>query len=232
MRPRLVRAVYGALGGDLSENDDPITPVCEAVECFHKASLIHDDIQDGDVERYGREALHVKVGIPMAIAVGDWLVAKGYTLIASSGFDASGEMLAAAATSHLRLCEGQAMELSVRESGESPATEKVLEIFALKTGEAFALAAELGAMAAGAGARIVDEARSFALDLGVAFQIDDDLEDGGGLLLKSCGGERSRIAALRQKFVQRAESVIEASLFRESREKITGLILSRNIRLV
>ena len=171
LRPRLARAVYGALGGDPSE-DGPLAPVCEAIECFHKASLIHDDIQDGDLERYGREALHVKVGVPMAIAVGDWLVAKGYTLIAGCGFDAAGEMLAAAAASHLRLCEGQAMELAARAGGEPPEPGRILEIFALKTGEAFALASALGAMAAGAGARIVDEARSFALDLGVAFQID------------------------------------------------------------
>lgn len=48
LRPRLCRRVFEICGGT-----GAIDPVCDAVECFHKASLIHDDIQDGDEERYG-----------------------------------------------------------------------------------------------------------------------------------------------------------------------------------
>ena len=67
LRPRLCRAVYKLCGGS-----GPIDAVCDAVECFHKASLIHDDIQDGDEERYGRPTVWKEHGVPVAIAAGDW----------------------------------------------------------------------------------------------------------------------------------------------------------------
>ena len=88
LRPRLCQAVYEALGGGRGATALPgdIAAVMEAVECFHKASLIHDDIEDGDEERYGRPTVWKEHGVPVAIAVGDWLVARGYNLIAGSGF--------------------------------------------------------------------------------------------------------------------------------------------------
>ena len=52
-----------------------------AVECFHKASLIHDDIEDGDDRRYGQPALHTEHGVPVALNVGDFLLGEGYRLI-------------------------------------------------------------------------------------------------------------------------------------------------------
>ena len=164
LRPRLCEAVYRSLRPD---GLDDISPLMEAVECFHKASLVHDDIQDGDETRYGRPTVWKEHGVPLAVAVGDWLVAYGYRLIASSGFARVPEMMAATAQSHLRLCEGQGDELSG--SGD------YVSICERKTGEAFALAATLGALAADA-----DPApyRTWALDFGVLFQLRDDLADG------------------------------------------------------
>ena len=162
LRPRLCKAVFDRCGGV-----GDIAPVCEAVECFHKASLIHDDIQDGDETRYGRPTVWKEHGVPMAIAAGDWLVAQGYRLIAHSGFAAVPAMLAATIDSHVRLCEGQGDDLLV--GGDYVSTCE------RKTGEAFALAAQLGALAAGA-----DDApfRRYGLAYGVLFQINDDLADG------------------------------------------------------
>ena len=162
LRPRLCKAVFDRCGGV-----GDIGPVCEAVECFHKASLVHDDIQDGDETRYGRPTVWKEHGVPMAIAVGDWLVAYGYRLIAHSGFAAVPAMLAATVDSHLRLCEGQGDDLLG--GGDYVSTCK------RKTGEAFALAAQLGALASGA-----DDApfRRYGLAYGVLFQINDDLADG------------------------------------------------------
>jgi len=161
LRPRLCKAVFDRCGGA-----GDIGPVCEAVECFHKASLVHDDIQDGDETRYGRPTVWKEHGVAMAIAVGDWLVAYGYRLIAHSGFAAIPAMLAATVDSHLRLCEGQGDDL---QGGDYVSTCE------RKTGEAFALAAQLGALAAGA-----DDApfRRYGLAYGILFQINDDLADG------------------------------------------------------
>ena len=164
LRPRLCEAVYRSLRPD---GRDDLAPLLEAIECFHKASLVHDDIQDGDEERYGRPTVWKEHGVPLAVAVGDWLVAYGYRRIAESGFARVPEMLAATAQSHLRLCEGQGDELAG--SGD------YVSICERKTGEAFALAATLGALAAGA-----DPApyRAWGLDYGVLFQLRDDLADG------------------------------------------------------
>ena len=175
LRPRLCKAVFERCGGA-----GDIGGVCEAIECFHKASLIHDDIQDGDEERYGRPTVWKEHGVPVAIAAGDWLVAHGYRLIAESGFAAMPRMVHAAVLSHVRLCEGQGDDLLSTNSQQPTAsyqlpTANYVSVCERKTGEAFALAAQLGALAAGA-----DDApfRRYGLAYGVLFQINDDIADG------------------------------------------------------
>jgi geranylgeranyl pyrophosphate synthase len=175
LRPRLCKAAFERCGGT-----GDIGGVCDAIECFHKASLIHDDIQDGDEERYGRPTVWKEHGVPVAIAAGDWLVAHGYRLITESGFAAMPRMIHAAVLSHVRLCEGQGDDLLVG-SNQQPAassqlpTANYVSVCERKTGEAFALAAQLGALAAGA-----DDApfRRYGLAYGVLFQINDDIADG------------------------------------------------------
>ena len=170
--------------------------MCDAVECFHKASLIHDDIQDGDEERYGRPTTWKEHGVGVAIAAGDWLVAHGYRLIVKSGFPSAASMLEAVVESHMRLCEGQGDDLLA--PGANPLASAqafdragYLSTCVRKTGEAFALAAQLGARAAGA-----DDApyRRFGLAYGILFQIDDDLADGASspelLRLRATYGQR------------------------------------------
>ena len=162
LRPRLCKAAFEKCGGK-----GDIAPVCDAVECFHKASLVHDDIQDGDEIRYGRPTVWKEHGIATAIAVGDWLVANGYRLIAHSGFANVPAMLSATVDSHIRLCEGQGDDIS--------GVGDYVSVCERKTGEAFALAAQLGALAAGA-----DDAkfRRYGLAYGILFQINDDMADG------------------------------------------------------
>lgn len=170
LRPRLCRAAW--LVATNGSSPAALRPVEDAVECFHKASLIHDDIQDGDEERYGRPAVWKEHGVAVAIAAGDWLVANGYRLISASGFAAVPQMLAATVESHLRLCEGQGDDLLGGDSPDDPA--RYLAVCAGKTAEAFALAAQLGALAAG-----VDAApyREWAMTFGTLFQIEDDMAD-------------------------------------------------------
>ena len=183
LRPRLCRIVYDALSSDEAKTGD-MGKLLEAVECFHKASLIHDDIQDGDEVRYGRPSVHAEHGIPFAIAVGDYLVAAGYHLIATSGFPRAADMLAAASYSHLALSEGQGDDLAMRIAGPGTVSdETVLSVYIRKTGEAFALAAELGAIAAlgagGARSKEIEQALyRFGIAFGIEFQMRDDMADG------------------------------------------------------
>jgi geranylgeranyl pyrophosphate synthase len=170
LRPRLCKAAYLAAGGDLSSGR--IDVVCEAVECFHKASLIHDDIQDCDEERYGRPSVWKEYDLSVAIAAGDWLVAHGYGLIADSGYANAIDMMKATVKSHVALCEGQGDDLM---NAAGSADDGYISVCERKTGEAFALAAELGALAAGADGAPY---RRYGLDFGVVFQIRDDMSDG------------------------------------------------------
>ena len=176
LRPRLCKAAFqvASNGQDARCPSGDIDRLCEAVECFHKASLIRDDIQDCDEERYGRPTVWKEHGVAVAIAAGDWLVAHGYELIIRSGFPNALDMLKSTVASHVALCEGQADDLlNPQPSTLNP--QAYLSICERKTGEAFALAAELGALAAG-----VDGApyRQYGLDFGILFQVRDDLADG------------------------------------------------------
>ncbi|MBR0504822.1 MAG: polyprenyl synthetase family protein, partial [Kiritimatiellae bacterium] len=126
---------------------------------------------DRDAARSGRPPVWTEPGGPVAIAAGDWLVAHGYRLIARSGVARAAQMLAATVDSHIRLCEGQGDDLlGVAGAGD------YVSMCARKTGEAFALAAQLGALAAGA----ADEPyRRWGLAYGVLFQVNDDIADVG-----------------------------------------------------
>ncbi|MFQ5495920.1 MAG: DUF116 domain-containing protein [Phycisphaerae bacterium] len=84
-RPYLTVCVALALQSDHHDRPPPITEnlkkLAVAVECFHKASLVHDDIEDNDAQRYGQDALHIAHGMPVALNVGDFLLGEGYRLI-------------------------------------------------------------------------------------------------------------------------------------------------------
>lgn len=164
-RPRLCEAVYRCLR---PEGADDLTSLKDAVECFHKASLIHDDIQDGDEMRYGRPTVWREYGIPVAIAAGDWLLAHGIELIDNAGFPNVVEMAKIRSRAILDLCEGQGDELTH--------SADYVSICERKTGSLFALAAALGALAAG-----VDPEPYWAWGrvYGVLFQVNDDIRDQG-----------------------------------------------------
>jgi geranylgeranyl pyrophosphate synthase len=150
-----------------------------AVECFHKASLVHDDIEDDDDTRYGQATLHMEQGIPIALNVGDYLLGLGYRLIAELDIDPKvcTEMLRLASASHLTLCQGQGTELSWSRRRSVLTSIQILDIFRQKTAPAFEVALRLGACLGGADAATHDVIQKYSESLGIAYQIRDDLED-------------------------------------------------------
>ena len=179
-RPFLTVCVHQALQDDPhAAVPDALRQVAVAVECFHKASLIHDDIEDGDALRYGEPTLHATHGVPAAINVGDLLVGEGYRLLAESGFppEVRAAMTAIAARGHRTLCLGQGEELLWARSPKPLGSRQVLEIFRQKTAPAFGVALELGAAAAQAEEDVFEALRKYSDALGVAYQIRDDLDD-------------------------------------------------------
>ncbi len=177
-RPFLTAGVYQALSGDASMPEF-LRHTALAVECFHKASLIHDDIEDDDCLRYDRSTLHVELGVPIALNVGDTLIGEGYRLLAELPIDAERRlrMLQTAARGHRQLCIGQGAELAARNRDRAPTVEEVMEIFRCKTAPAFEVALSLGAILAGAQSPLMEILRRYSDALGVAYQIRDDLDD-------------------------------------------------------
>lgn len=192
LRPFLTLAAYDAMTGAGAARTDgravldrwpeAVWQVALAIELFHKASLIHDDIEDDDPYRYGRPALHREHGVPVALNVGDFLIGWGYRLVAESGRQLAPEsvadILARLAQAHTRLCEGQGAELAWRRAGAKQLTPlEVLKIYALKTAPAFEAALYAGLRMAGPADRFQDAIARYARHLGVAFQIQNDLAD-------------------------------------------------------
>ena len=178
-RPFLTVCAWHALAEDTSVIPDDIMRIAIAVECFHKASLIHDDIEDADATRYGAQTMHARHGIPVALNVGDLLLGEGYRLLASCTAtpDVISKMMRIAADGHRQLCVGQGAELAWANNPEPLTTLSVLSIFRQKTSPAFSVALRLGAAFAGADKGTDDVLIAFSDALGTAYQIKDDIGD-------------------------------------------------------
>ena len=176
-RPFLSAAVCEALGGD--SNAVALKRLAVAAECFHKASLVHDDIEDGDLERYDQPTLCGSEGVPVALNVGDLLIGEGYRLIAEAGLGAEAMTAAVqeAADAQRQLCRGQGIELAWSRAPSLLSSRQILEIFRLKTAPAFDAALQFGAIAAGRHPEVADVLHRYSEAIGIAYQIRDDLDD-------------------------------------------------------
>ncbi len=177
-RPLLAAGVFAALD-ETRVGLGAVRKIAVAVECFHKASLIHDDIEDGDTIRDGVESLHAVHGVPVALNVGDLLIGEGYRMIGESGADPAvmSRMLKVAAEGHRTLCLGQGVELFASKEGKFVGSAKMIDIFKWKTSPAFGVALQLGALCHGAGEDVCVALKCFSDSLGIAYQIKDDLDD-------------------------------------------------------
>ena len=179
-RPFLTACAYQSMIDDPEAALPPgLRQIAIAVECFHKASLIHDDIEDNDAERYGKKALHVEHGVAVALNVGDLLLGEGYRLLASADCPANARaaMVRVAAEGQRMLCVGQGAELTWALHPEPMRMEQVLEIFSQKTAPAFEVALQLGALYSGSGQNVAAALKHYSEALGIAYQIRDDLDD-------------------------------------------------------
>ncbi|MCZ6746354.1 MAG: polyprenyl synthetase family protein [Acidobacteria bacterium] len=184
-RPYLSTCVYMAQQGEGNEVCDApldLKKLGVAIECFHKASLIHDDIEDGDAERYQEQSLHMEYGLPVALNVGDFLLGEGYRLIGEikMAADIKVEMLQTAAAGHVMLSRGQGAELCWARAPRPLSSLDVLQIFRQKTAPAFEVALRLGALYAGVDRDSQAVLKTYSESLGIAYQVRDDLDDFSG----------------------------------------------------
>jgi len=191
-RPFITLAAFDAMTGGRATGPDADAAISEfpisvrraamSIETFHKASLVHDDIEDDDAFRYGQPAVHRRFGIPTAINVGDYLIGLGYRLLSRNENDVPSEarvdVLDTLAAAHMRLAEGQGSELLWRDGKDRRLTPlDALKVYALKTSPAFEAALLSGVRMAGDSAPYRDAIRTFSRNMGVAFQILNDLGD-------------------------------------------------------
>ncbi len=195
-RPFITLAAYDAMtGGDGLRADaaaekplsysPAVSRVAMAIEAFHKASLIHDDIEDDDAYRYGRETLHRRYGVGTAINVGDHLIGLGYRLLNAAreefGAEVTADIIERMADAHVKLCDGQGAEMAWQESGGLDVTPlDALKIYALKTSPAFEAALYSGLRMAGSVEPYEELIPQFSRQVGVGFQILNDLKDWRG----------------------------------------------------
>lgn len=188
-RPFITLAAYDALQGAPATRSaegwtlpDGVRRSALAIEAFHKASLVHDDIEDDDTFRYGRTTLHRQYGVGTAINVGDYLIGLGYRLVSRErkelGGDCAADIVNRLSEAHLKLSEGQGAELLWRDARDKSLTAlDALKIYALKTSPAFEAALYSGLRLAGPAEHYEKMVTEFAKAIGIAFQVLNDLKD-------------------------------------------------------
>lgn len=177
MRPIIAALSYQAYSN--SADDAILYPLSLIIECFHKASLIHDDIEDDADFRYNKPTAHKKYGIAQAINTGDYLIGKGYGILAE--LPIGGKMMAKClkrvSASHIKLAQGQGADILFNQGGNKPGIEDTLQVFKNKTGEAIKVALLLGAILGEADESELQILNEFSDLFGISYQIRDDLDE-------------------------------------------------------
>lgn len=145
---------------------------------MHTATLLHDDVVDGQDLRRGRRTARMIWGNQASVLVGDFLLGRAFRMMVEVGSLRALEILSSAASV---IAEGEVLQLAATARDPKGATEEsYLRIIESKTAELFAAAAELGAVVAGRSNADADALRRFGMNMGVAFQIVDDALDYAG----------------------------------------------------
>ncbi|MFC6835753.1 geranylfarnesyl diphosphate synthase [Halomarina ordinaria] len=149
-----------------------------SVEVIQSFTLIHDDIMDDDDLRRGVPAVHREYDTETAILAGDTLYSKAFECMLQTGApaDRSVRALEKLATTCTKICEGQALDVAFEARGDVT-TEEYLDMVEHKTAVLYAAAAAIPAVLLGADEEVVDALCGYGLDVGRAFQIQDDLLD-------------------------------------------------------
>ena len=176
IRPLLGLLAYESLTGD----HRAALPGAAAVELGHNFSLVHDDIEDRDVERRHRATLWKVWGVPQAINTGDTLFTLSrLALHRLSGLGFSDAKVLALMRLYdetcLALCEGQFMDIWSAEHDDRLSVDFYFDMIGRKTAALIAASVQAGAVLATDEQRIIDAYRGFGWSLGIAFQLNDDL---------------------------------------------------------
>jgi geranylgeranyl pyrophosphate synthase len=169
IRPALV-----ILSSKFYEHDESrVTPLAAAVEMLHTATLVHDDLLDGSSLRRGNETLNTRLNSGAVVLVGDYLFARAADLAAATD---SVPVVNIFAKTLMTICRGELRHAFSQDGWHRTKEEYYLSTYS-KTASLFAASAEAGALLSGAPNRVVRALREYGCNLGMAFQIVDDILD-------------------------------------------------------
>lgn len=173
-----------------SDDVERALPCAAAVEVFHNFTLLHDDIMDNAAVRRGKPAVHRKWGANSAILSGDAMMIYSYRLLERVDPVLLPELFPIFNDTSLKVCEGQQYDMDFERRLKVSVVE-YMHMIELKTSVLLAGAVEIGALLGGAPEEDCRRLRRFAIELGLAFQLQDDLLDSYGdeRLGKAIGGD-------------------------------------------
>lgn len=172
LRPRLVLLAAEMFGG----KEEKVLPAALAIEVFHNFTLLHDDVMDKADIRRGRPTVHVRWNDNTAILSGDQMVIEAYTLLSRVPADRLSETLRLFNKMATEICEGQQYDMEF-EGREQVSIEEYMQMIRLKTSVLLATALQIGAYIAGANAAQQKALYEYGINIGLAFQIQDDILD-------------------------------------------------------
>ena len=175
MRPILTLMATDLFGGDSKDS----LHAAMAVEVFHNFTLLHDDIMDDAPLRRGKQTVHEKWDVNTAILSGDVMMIKAYGFLMEYKGEVYRAVMEVFNQTAIEVCEGQQMDVDF-ETRSDVSLEEYVEMIKLKTSVLVACALKMGAVIAGASDKDADLIYDFGLNLGLAFQLQDDYLDAFG----------------------------------------------------
>ncbi len=197
IRKCIVDLAYSMAGG-LGD-----APAClgDSIEWLHAGSLVIDDIQDASTMRRELPALHVEIGMPLALNAGNWMYFQALDKLFDKSLDRRVQLklLQLLVATGLRCHQGQSLDLAARVDRIDSATigPLVSEISRLKTGSLVAMAATFGGVAAGANRTLRNALSKFGMNVGIALQMRNDFQELRSMISDSSQGLAIRSDDLR-----------------------------------
>lgn len=172
IRPYLVLKCCEMLDGKNSYS----IRAASAIEMIHNFTLVHDDIIDNDNVRHGVTTVHKKFGMPIAILAGDVLFSKAYHILSNYfPHDISTKLISILAKSCIDLCEGQSLDIKMAQNKNIPTQKEYIKMIEKKTAALFDASCTMGVICANAKQKDIKNFSMFGKNLGIAFQMIDDL---------------------------------------------------------
>ncbi len=182
---KMIRPAFVVLGSQFGNktdhleknNSEKLVHLAASIETLHMASLVHDDIIDESKMRRGQESIQSKYGKPYAVYMGDYLFTQCFLML--TDFDYEAENIKRVAEAMKRVCVGEMMQYQRRYKIDK-STKNYLKVISGKTAALFAISLGVGAHESGAPEKIAKTLGRVGYNMGMAFQIIDDLLDYSG----------------------------------------------------